>query len=76
MIEFRAKCVDARYKYEEYWHREITGNALDSGDNETFISFRGDWVEVDPKTLKIYFKNFTGKNDCIISVREVLNYEQ
>lgn len=56
MLVFEAICVDSSYKHETKFMKTIRGTGFRNYEYGTYIEIYGDWLEVDPATVKIIFQ--------------------
>lgn len=55
-IVFEAICVDSSYEHEMKFMKTIRGAGFRNYEYGTYIESYGDWLEVDPATVKIIFQ--------------------
>jgi len=55
-LVFEAICVDSSYKHEAKFMKTIRGAGFRNYEYGTYIEIYGDWLEVDPATVKIIFQ--------------------
>lgn len=56
MLVFEAICIDSSYKHETKFMSPISGTGFRNYEYGAYIEIYGDWLEVDPATVKIVFK--------------------
>jgi len=71
MLFFEAMCIEGSHEYEtkfmKLFMKTIRGTGFKNDKHKAYIEIYGDWLEVDPATINIIFREREvkhGEGDC------------
>lgn len=71
-LVFEAICVDSSYKHETKFMKAIRGTGFRNYEYGTYIEIYGEWLEVDPETVKIIFQEREPSRRLLLEVERSL----